>query len=243
MRAQGYGELEEAPAAASKFGGFLSKVATDPEEMQAIVDRSTEELEGYDLLMRLRGDGESEEMAAMQKERTRLENQINTYKGFLEAMEKKEEEAVDLEEMARLEAEAEAKKKRAGGCADTTKLVVSLIKKAINGVITIWLYFMDLISDYQVTMLFWNTGAHRFAAVSACLLVGQFVVIWSRCLPYLHMTYGEDSMFYRVFLYIGMPFGCFFFDFLMFLMPFGLLPVAPMPTSWRPPSPRTRRRA
>ena len=50
---------------------------------------------------------------------------------------------------------------------------------------TIYLYFMDLSSDYQVTMLYYNTGAKRFAFVSAALLVGQFAVVWMRVLPYL----------------------------------------------------------
>ena len=37
----------------------------------------------------------------------------------------------------------------------------------------------------------------------------------------------------RIFLFFGMPLGCFFFDFLMFLGPFGLLPVVPMPEAMR----------
>ena len=82
-------------------------------------------------------------------------------------------------------------------------------------------------------MLYYNTGALTFAAISACLLVGQFAVVWMRVLPYLDVTYGTDSLFYRLFLFLGMPFGCFFFDFLMFLMPFGLLPIVPMPEAMR----------
>lgn len=66
-------------------------------------------------------------------------------------------------------------------------------------------------------MLYFNCGAVRFGLVSTCLLVGQFAVVWLRVLPYLHFTYGPESAFYRLFLYFGMPFGCFFFDFLMFL--------------------------
>ena len=92
---------------------------------------------------------------------------------------------------------------------------------------------MDVISDCQVTVLYYQTGALRFAFVSGGLLVGQFAVVWTRVLPYLHATYGEDSLFYRIFLFLGMPFGCFFFDFLMFLGPFGLLTVVPMPESMR----------
>ena len=62
-------------------------------------------------------------------------------------------------------------------------------------VLTIYLYFMDLISDYQVTMLYYNTGAVRFAAVSAALLIGQFAVVWMRVIPYMRITYGEESTF------------------------------------------------
>jgi hypothetical protein len=57
--------------------------------------------------------------------------------------------------------------------------------------------------------------------------------VWLRVLPYLQVTYGTDSTFYRLFLYGGMPFGCFFFDALMFLGPFGLLPIIPMPEAMR----------
>ena len=82
-------------------------------------------------------------------------------------------------------------------------------------------------------MLYYDAGALRFAFLSACLLVGQFMVVWLRVLPYLQVTYGTGSTFYRVFLWFGMPLGCFFFDFLMFLGPFGLLPIAPMPEAMR----------
>ena len=82
-------------------------------------------------------------------------------------------------------------------------------------------------------MLFYNAGALRFAAFSASLLVGQFAVVWIRVLPHLHETYGPESTFYRLFLYLGMPFGMFFLDFLMFLEPFGLLPITPMPETLR----------
>ena len=82
-------------------------------------------------------------------------------------------------------------------------------------------------------MLFYNAHAYAYAALSASLLVGQFTVVWLRVLPYLHATYGPDSTFYRLFLYFGMPFGCFFLDFLMFLEPFGLLPITPMPETLR----------
>ena len=87
--------------------------------------------------------------------------------------------------------------------------------------------------DYKVTMLFYTAEAWVFATISGCLLVGQFAVVWLRVLPYLYDTYGADSTFYRLFLFLGMPFGCFFFDALMFLGPFGLLPIVPMPEAMR----------
>ena len=52
---------------------------------------------------------------------------------------------------ARVAGSEQAKRKRQGGCTDTTKMAVTILKNAISGIITIWLYFMDLISDYQVT--------------------------------------------------------------------------------------------
>ena len=44
-------------------------------------------------------------------------------------------------------------------------------------------------------MLYYNTKAYRFAFISACLLVGQFAVVWMRVLPYLSVTYGTHSTF------------------------------------------------
>ena len=47
----------------------------------------------------------------------------------------------------------------------------------------------------QVTMLYFHTGALSFGYLSLCLLVSQFGVVWMRVLPYLHVTYGKDSLF------------------------------------------------
>ena len=66
-----------------------------------------------------------------------------------------------------------------------------------------------------------------------CLLVGQFLVIWIRVLPYLRDTYGPQSTFYLSFLWGGFPVGLFALDFMMFLGPFGLLPIVPMPENLR----------
>lgn len=215
--------------------GAAASAMTDPDRMRSMLQTAREGIEEVDLMVRLRGEGIDPRVKSELKERrAKLDAQINTVNEFLSAMEVvKEEEALDLEAAAAAAEEAEAQKKREGQCGEMVKMGVTILKNTISGVLTIYLYFMDLISDYQVTMLYYNTGAVRFAFVSLCLLVGQFFVVYMRVLPYLHLTYGEDSLFYKMFLYLGFPFGCFFFDFLMFLGPFGLLPIAPLPESMK----------
>lgn len=236
MHSQGYAQLDDdgaRPTARRSRFGALSKVIKDPEAMQQMLRKATEELEEVDFMLRLRGEAESDVKAALSTRRVSIESSISTLNEFLAAVVTQKAASVDLESLAREAAEAEAKKKREGGCSDVTKMFVTVVKNSIAGFLTIWLYFMDLISDYQVTVLFYSAGALRFAAVSAFLLVGQFAVVWMRVLPYLHVTYGAESTFYRSFLYLGMPLGMFFFDFLMFLEPFGLLPFAPLPENLR----------
>ena len=216
--------------------GSLNKMVqamTDPDEMMVMLRNAREDLEELDLIERLRGERmEPQAKAEIKARREPLDEQVETLTGLLSALETEKAEAVDLEAAAAEAEEAEAAAAREGACAENTKLAVTVLKNTISGVLTIYLYFMDLISDYQVTELFYNTGAYRFAAVSASLLIGQFVVVWSRVLPYLQVTYGEDSTFYRLFFWT-FPLGCFFFDFLMFLGPFGLLPIVPMPEAMR----------
>ena len=206
----------------------------DPDAMQLMLRNAREELEEVVLVARLRGDDAAPQvLAELSERRARLEEQIGTLKGFLAAVETKQEEVVDLEAVARREADKEKEKKKQGGCGDVTKMGVTILKNTIAGVMTIYLYFMDLISDYQVTMLFYRSNALRLAAVSAALIIGQFLVVWLRVLPYLHVTYGGSSAEYLLFLWFGMPFGCFLLDLLMFLEPFGLLPITPMPENLR----------
>ena len=207
---------------------------TDPDAMALLLRDAREELEEVHLMVRLRGQNADPEVKKELKSKaTQLEVKINTLSGFLSALEDEEKEAVDLEAAAAAAEEAEAKKKREGNCGEYTKLAVKVLKNTISGVLTIYLYFMDLISDWAVTELYYKAHAYTFSAISLCLLIGQFLVVWMRVLPYLELTYGSDSLFYRLFLFGGMPLGCIFFDFLMFLGPFGLLPYAPMPENMR----------
>ena len=161
---------------------------TEPDEMKLMLRNAREDIEEVDLVMRLRGA--SKELSAKRK---KLEDKISTLSGFLSVLDTEKAEEVDLEALAREAEEAELKRQRSGGCGEITKMAVTILKNTISGLLTIYLYFMDLKSDYQVTKLYYDTGAMTFAAVSASLLVGQFVVIWSRVLPYLHVTYGADS--------------------------------------------------
>ena len=179
-----------------KLPNKVQEMMQDPDAMQVMLRNAREELEEVDLIIRLQGKNiESATKRELTAKRGVLEMRISTLNGFLAALSEPEDEAVDLEAAAREAEEAEAKKKREGGCGETTKMVVTVMKNTISGVLTIYLYFMDLISDYQVTKLFYDTGAYRFAFISACLLIGQFAVVWMRVLPYLHITYGEHSLF------------------------------------------------
>ena len=79
-------------------------------------------------------------------------------------------------------------------------------------------------------MLLYNTGNVVAAVLSLLFLVAQFAVIYIRVLPYLHTTFGLESTIYKIFLWTGFPIGCLGLDVLMFLEPFGLLAVLPLPT-------------
>ena len=104
-----------------------------------------EELEAVDLMMRLRGnDDEPASGSALRERRVALEGRIRTLDELLEAMDAKEEETgeIDLEAAARSEKQAELARKKQGGCGDLTKTAIRLLRNAIAGFITIYLYFM-----------------------------------------------------------------------------------------------------
>ena len=206
----------------------------DADKMALALRNAREDLEEVVLLSQLRGDSiEPKAARELSARRATLDETIETLSSFLSAMETAQAEAFDLEAAAKEAEEAERARKKQGSCGEMTKVAVGVLKNTISGVLTIYLYFMDLISDYQVTMLYFDAGAVVYGAISGSMLVAQFVVVWLRVLPYLQVTYGSDSTFYCLFLYLGMPLGCFFFDSLMFLGPFGLLPIVPMPEAMR----------
>ena len=89
--------------------------------------------------------------------------------------------------------------------------LVVVLKRALNGVVTIWLYFADIISDIQVIQLLWVTANWLFAWISIFLLVLQFFVVYCRVLPYLRSTFGSDSAPFRTFR--GIMFDIFDWDF------------------------------
>ena len=106
---------------------------------------------------------------------------------------------------------------------------MQVMQKAADGVMSATLYIADLWSDIQVVMMLFNTGNILWASISCCILVSQFIVIYLRVLPYLSTTFGDDSTLYRMFLWLGFPWGCVALDVFMFIEPFGLLTVLPFP--------------
>ena len=204
----------------AKFGAITKamltlRAMTDVESMAAMLRSANEEIEEVEVIKRLHGDSLdpaiAEELAG---KRARLDERINTLNEFVSAMESGDAGS-DLMAAAQAAEKAELQRKQVGSLGDYVKMGSKILKSAISGVLTVYLYFMDLISDYNVTKLYYQTGALRFAFISAALIIGQFAVVWNRVLPYLRATYGDDSAFYPLFLYAGMPFGCFIFDFLV----------------------------
>ena len=98
------------------------------------------------------------------------------------------------------------------------------------GLVEVSVYFADIISDVQVLVLLYTTGNVIAAALSLLFLVAQFFVIYIRVLPYLSTTFGDESSIYKIYLWTGFPIGSLGLDVLMFLEPFGLLAVLPLPT-------------
>jgi hypothetical protein len=135
----------------------VTKAMTDPDTMKLMFRNAREDLEEVDLILRLRGEGmEAETKKEFNDKRERLNDQVSTLSEFMSALDVEAAEEVDLEAAAAAAAAEEAAKARQGGCAEITKTAVTVLKNTISGVLTIYLYFMDLNSDYQVTVLFYE---------------------------------------------------------------------------------------
>lgn len=107
------------------------------------------------------------------------------------------------------------------------------VRRAASGVLAVALYYADVYSDVTVLLLLYDTGNYVWAATGCFLLVAQFVVVYLRVLPYLAMSFGRSSVQFRGFLILGFPMGLLVMDAMMFLEPFGLLTVLPMPERLR----------
>ena len=107
---------------------------------------------------------------------------------------------------------------------------VTVLKNAATGFISVFMFFADVASDIAVIVLLWDTGNYLWAIEALVFVVGQFVVMYVRTLPYMHNTFGSNSCITIGFTYLGFPLGLLVLDFLMLLEPFGLLPVLPLPT-------------
>ena len=127
--------------------------------------------------------------------------------------------------------------KQAGSPASSPGFVGRLMKSALlqilmrsaNGIFSVGLYFADLVSDVQVSVLLWTTGNYAWSGIGIFLLVFQFLIVELRVLPYLQSTFGSNSSIYLFFLVFGFPWGLLALDCLMFCEPFGLLAILPFP--------------
>jgi len=97
------------------------------------------------------------------------------------------------------------------------------------GVLSLTLFFSDVLSDFGVCVKLYQTDNPRWATTAALLLVGQYVVVYLRALAYLETTHGKDSEIYTRFRCFGFPMGVISLDLLMLVEPFGLLGQLPLP--------------
>ena len=128
----------------------------------------------------------------------------------------------------------ETKKKISSGQTGLVNVVLGsalcqIMARSGNGLLVVGLYFADVYSDMKVIALLYTTGNYLWCAMSASILIVQFGVVYLRVLPYLRSTFGRDHPVYLLFMIFGFPLGLFVFDILMFLEPFGLLTVLPIP--------------
>lgn len=237
LRSKGYDQLEEDQETHPKAGvlGMTPQMMNDPDALQHKLCEVTEQFEVVDLRIRLRptsdklwvkgADQASGKASALEsadpivsellQQRAQLEETRKTLEDLLATMGATSSAQHDTTPIKANMASQGA------GCISLAKSIVGILKNALNGIITVWLYFVDMISDIQVALLLWDAGAFAFSIVAGALLVLQFLAVYIRVLPYLKSTYGADSAIYLVFLWLGMPLGMLSLDFLMFLEPFG----------------------
>ena len=164
--------MRAGPRALGKTLHTVVRGMTDPDQMQVMLRNAREGIEEVDVWLRLRGEAiDTATKAELQARRAPLEEQVTTLTGMLSAIESEKAEEVDLEAAAAAAAAAEAAKATEGNCGEYTKMAVTILKNTISGVLTIYLYFMDLISDYQVALRSysapWRSPNPRATAPSA----------------------------------------------------------------------------
>lgn len=120
---------------------------------------------------------------------------------------------------------------------------MQIIARSANGIFSVGIYFADLISDVQVSVLLLNTRNYTWAGIGIFLLAFQFFIVHLRVLPYLRSTFGSSSPHYISFLFLGFPIGLLMLDALMFLEPFALLAILPFPDWLRQFVPACARRS
>ena len=120
-----------------------------------------------ELIERLhRGSLDPAQATELAERRARLDARISTLNEFVSAM--ASGNGADLLAAAREAEEAELQRKRVGSCGDYVKLATTVVRRTVSGVLTVYLYFMDLISDVKVTLLLF----FAFKGCSADCMVG-----------------------------------------------------------------------
>ena len=103
-------------------------------------------------------------------------------------------------------------------------------KRITLGLLTIGLFFADVISDVvRVCIMFFATQNRVWGSEAALLLGGQYVMVYWRVSTYLLSAFGDGSAMYRWFRWVGLPFGVVALDVLMLLEPIGLLRLRVLP--------------
>ena len=214
-RGGGYEQLEE--GGGGDGAEDADEQPVDLDELKRELVRVTDRAEELEIKTRVNRKATSE--AAMEL-RTHLKS----------LQERREELRALLQEPAQIKKPKEEKNKEPGFFAKIMKSTfVQIMTKAANGIMTVILYFADLMSDLGVVQLLLDSGNMLWAYMSILILIAQFVAVYARVLPYLSATFGADSTLFRLFLVFGFPWGCLMLDGLMFLEPFGLLTVLPFP--------------
>jgi hypothetical protein len=71
-------------------------------------------------------------------------------------------------------------------CTESTLAIV--FRRSLNGLVTVWLYFADVVSDIEVLLLLLHAHDYTWFSLGCFFLMLQLVLVYCRVLPYLRAT-------------------------------------------------------